>query len=481
MPLGHAKPVFNRGWALAMSVSVFSVVSEGKAADETALPQLTWPCCSLQGLTWAERQQRRSRAIAALDLSPDSSIPAWEEAAQMAARFLGVPIAVVTLADSQTEYVRAACGLSCLGVGNPLSQQRQLPLLEGFGVYVLDSEQALLVTDTLASPGLAQSDLVITYGIRAYAGVPLMTGQGICVGTLAVIDVRPRPFTAQELGFLAMAARWGMSEYERQQATCLAPAPQIPLESLVDRVRLNLISQLTQELRSPLTTVLGMTTMLSREIYGPLTPKQLEYTDIVHRSSQTLMALVEELIDLNPLETERSELVPTTVDIEALSQQVLATLTPVAEASAQTLSLSVEPGENQWILDQRVVKQILYHLAFSIMQVAGDNGTLRIHACRRGKALALALWLSNPWLGEGLPQEVVAVLQASTVPRQTPRSLLGILLGQHLVQRHGGQMTVQGSGDSDCRLLVLLPGLEAATARAESSHPQAEIEATCQR
>ncbi|MEA5452288.1 GAF domain-containing sensor histidine kinase [Leptolyngbya sp. CCNP1308] len=464
-----------------MSVSVFPVGPEGKAADETTLPQLTWPCCSLQGLTWVERQQRRNRAIAALDLSPDSSIPAWEEAAQMAARFLGVPIAVVTLADSQTEYVRAAFGLSCLGVGNPLSQQRQIPLQEGFGVYILDSEQALQVTDTLDSPSLAQSDLVITYGIRAYAGVPLMTGQGICVGTLAAIDVQPRPFTAQDLGFLAMAARWGMSEYERQQATCMAPAPQIPLESLVDRVRLNLISQLTQELRSPLTTVLGMTTMLSREIYGPLTPKQREYTDIVHRSSQTLMALVEELIDLNPLETERSELVPTAVDIEALGQQVLATLTPVAEASAQTLSLSVEPGENHWILDQRVVKQILYHLAFSIMQVAGDNGTLRVHACRRGKTLALALWLSNPWLGEGLPQEVVTLLQASTVPRQTPRSLLGILLGQHLVRRHGGQMTVQGSIDSDCRLLVILPGLEAATARAESSHPQVEIEATCHR
>lgn len=463
-----------------MSVSVFPVVPEGKAADEAAIPQLAWPCCSLQGLTWAERQQRRSQAIAALDLSPHSSIPAWEEAAQMAARFLGVPIAVVTLIDSQTESVPAAFGLSSLGVGNPLSQQRQLPLVEGFGVYILDSEQPFLVADTLASPALAQSNLVITYGIRAYGGVPLTTSQGICVGTLAVMDVQPRQFTAQELGFLAMAARWGMSEYERQRAICLAPAPQASLESMVDRVRLNLISQLTQDLRSPLTTVLGMTTMLSREIYGPLTPKQREYTDIVHRSSQTLMALVEELIDLNPLEVERSDLVATTVDIEALGQQVLATLAPVAEASAQTLCLSVEPGENHWILDQRVVKQILYHLVFSIMQVAGDNGTLRIHACRRGKALALTLWLSNPWLGEGLPQEVVAALQYSTEPCQPPCALLGILLGQHLVQRHGGQMTLQGSADHDCRLLVLLPGLDAATARLESSHHQAEIEAACQ-
>ncbi|MBW4460794.1 MAG: GAF domain-containing sensor histidine kinase [Nodosilinea sp. WJT8-NPBG4] len=463
-----------------MSVSVFPVVPEGKAANEAAIPPQIWPCCSLQGLSWAERQQRRSQAIATLELSSPSSIPAWEEAVQMAARFLGVPIAVITLADSQTEYVRAAYGLSSLGVGNPLSQQRQLPLVDGFGVYILDSEQPLLVSDTLENPVLAQSNLVMTYGVRAYGGVPLMTGQGTCIGTLAVMDVQPRAFTAQELGFLAMAARWGMSEYECHRATCLIPAPQAPLESLVDRVRLSLISQLTQDLRSPLTTVLGMTTMLSREIYGPLTPKQREYTDIVHRSSQIVMALVEELIDLNPLETERFDLVPTAVDIEALGQQVLATLAPLAEVSAQTLSLSVEPGENHWILDQRVVKQILYHLVFSIMQVAGENGALRIHVCRRGKTLALALWLSNPWLGEGLPQEVVTVLQASPVPRQPPRSLLGILLGQHLVQRHGGQLVIQGSGDSDCRLMVLLPGLETTKAQSELGYPAA-TEAAYQR
>lgn len=462
-----------------MSVSVFSVVPEGNVANEAAMPPQTWPCCSLQGLSWAERQQRRSQAIAALDLSSSSNIPAWEEAVQMAARFLGVPIAVVTLADSQTEYVRAAYGLSSLGVGNPLSQQRQIPLTEGLGAYLLDSEQPLAVTDTLENPVLTQSNLVMTYGVRAYGGVPLMTSQGICIGTLAVMDMQPRSFTAQELGFLAMAARWGMSEYECHRATCLS-TPQMPLAALVGQVRLNLISQLTQELRSPLTTVLGMTTMLSREIYGPLTPKQREYTDIVHRSSQTLMALVEELIDLNPLEAERADLVPTTIDIEALGQQVLATLAPLADASAQTLNLSVEPGANHWILDQRVVKQILYHLVFSIMQVAGDNGNLRIHACRRGNTLALALWLSNPWLGEGLPQEVVTVLQASPVPRQPPHSLLGLLLGQHLVQRHGGQLTIQGNGDSDCRLMVLLPGLEGTKARLELGHPS-EIEATCQR
>lgn len=469
-----------------MGVSVFPVLAEGEAAK----PSLRSPCCPLQGLPWRERQQRRSQAIATLGVGGQSSIPAWEEAAQLAARFVGVPMVVVTVADHHTEYFQAAYGLSSLGVGNPLSQQRQIPLDSGLGLYVLDSEQPLVLTDTAENVVVSQSILVSTYGIRAYCGVPLVTSQGICLGTLAALDVQPRAFTEQDLAFLAMAARWGMSEYERQatphsdlQALTDARSAQVSrdIETLADTVRLTLISKLTQDLRSPLTTVLGMATMLSREIYGPLTPKQREYTDIVHRSSQVLMALVDEILELGPVEVSRPDLVPTPVDIEMLGQQVLTTLTPLAEASAQTLTLTVEPHENHWILDQRTVKQILYHLVFSIMQVAGDNSTLRVHACRRGQALSLGIWLSNPWLGEGLPTEVLEVfhcLRTGANPSAIPKPLLGLLLGQHLIQRHGGQLQVKGNADSGCRLVVSLPVIDAATARAELGHGHSVAESS---
>ncbi len=475
-----------------MSVSVFSVLSEGESASVvgTAAPLVQplpqeqeqgSPCCPLQGLPWADRQQRHSQIVAALGLSEPGSVPAWEEAAQLAAQFLHMPVAVVTLAEGHTEYIRAAYGLSSLGLGNPLSQQRQLPLDRGLSLYILDSEQPLTLADAADHPTTAQSEWVETYGIRAYCGVPLTTSQGICIGTLAVMDRQPRGFTEQELAFLAMAARWGMSEYERQWAIAAEARPGSTAaaaaspDGLMNAVRLNLVSQLTQDLRSPLTTVLGMASMLSREIYGPLTQKQREYTDIVCQSSKTLMALVDEITDLGLTQTGYPDLVPTSVDIGALGQQVITTLTPLAEKSAQTVTFTLEPDENHWILDQRTVKQILYHLTFSIMQVAGDHSNLCIHACRRGQAFSLMLWLANPWLGEGLPAQVIdlfhpPVSMAERLPRltsseqkpgPTPQAMPGLLLSQHLALRHGGEIRVQESADSGCRLIVLLPVLDA--------------------
>ena len=107
------------------------------------------------------------------------------------------------------------------------------------------------------------------------------------------------------------------------------------------------------------------------------------------------------------------------VDVEMLGQQVVSTLNQLASQRTQTLAVSIEPGERVWVLDRSLVKQILYHTVFSVMQLAGENSTIRVHVSRKGQALHLAVWLSNPWLGDGLPQSVV-----QTVSGHDPKTYL---------------------------------------------------------
>jgi signal transduction histidine kinase len=328
--------------------------------------------------------------------------------------------------------------------------------------------------------------LVTTYGIAACCVVPLVTAQQQCIGTLAVVDVQPRSFSQRDVSFLAMAARWGMAEYERTlgAAATLGYTSSLGLEarSPTDTIRLGLISQLVQDLRSPLTAVLGMADMLSREIYGPLTKKQREYTDIVRRSSQTLMAQVAEILELGAACSEPGELVPTAVDITGLGEQVVATLTPMADKLAHTLTLTSEPGEHLWILDQRTVKQIFYHSLHSLIETASENSTIRLHTARKGSNLALTLWVSNPWMGDGLPPAVLRLVQAlsagqylpnsqetsmastplqpTTQPIPSFRNGLGLVLSQSLARHHGGQMQLHGNAATGHRLVIGLPALK---------------------
>ena len=451
-----------------------------------------WPCCRRRQSDQANAEIVRLAAIARLDLGANRHVPAFEEAAQMAARFLTAPVSWVSVATADQEWLQGAYGLYSLGLANSLASQRQLPLEAGLSSYVIHSEQPLVLSDMGQFPTLAQLPLMADYGLAAYCGVPLITSEYECIGVLAVLDRHPRQFSQRDIAFLAMAARWGMAEYERSRSPLvpnlvpksLPPTPEgeIPdpvispsISTAMADVRLNLLAQLVEDLRSPLTAVLGMTSVLSQEVYGPLTVKQREYTEIAWRSSQAMMAQVDEILDLGLVNADIGTLVPALVDIERVVQQVITMLSPLAEKLSLSVKLSIEPEQNLWILDQQLVKQVLYYTLFSIMHIAGENSTLRIHTSRKQDTLAMALWLANPWTGDGLPPSLVSFCHSLETPSQTDispglhldidqnnnqKNWLGLQLGVYLVRHHGGQIRLYGNDDSGHRLGIQLPCLK---------------------
>lgn len=461
-----------------------SLISPAHGHSHPDIAGQPWPDYGPLAAASVDPAQSRLDTIAALGLDDNRSIPAFEEAIQLVHEHLGIAVGWVSVVSGPTEQLKATYGLSSLGLGNILAENRQLPLAHSPSRYVLESQRPWALPDITQQPDLDEGGLMGAYGLVAYCAVPLMTSQHQCIGVLAVVERQPRVFSAQDISFLAMAARWGMGEYERQRATVSQTAQAHAMrgeQSAVDAVRLHLIGQLVQDLRNPLTAVLGMTSMLSREIYGPLTEKQREYVDIVRNSSQTLMNQVDEILDLGLISPETMELVAAPIDIQRLGNQVLDTLAPLAETLSQTLDLTVEPNQGLWILDQHTVKQILYHAVFSLMHMASNNSILRLHASRKGQSLALALWVSNPWLGEGLPNSMISLCQAleqdggsqrleADLHRQellghglTPSALskhwLGLLLCHGLAQHHGGHIRLQGNDDAGYRMVITLPAL----------------------
>ncbi|NJN01165.1 MAG: GAF domain-containing sensor histidine kinase [Leptolyngbyaceae cyanobacterium SL_1_1] len=449
-------------------------------------------------------EKQRLRAVQELELLSDESIPVFDEATQTAARILAAPICVFSISDRSFQFFKSAAGLSQLGLMNELAASRRLPRQEALCSQVVDSAKILIVEDTAHHPEFAQSRLIKHYGIRAYLGVPLVVSSGECIGSLAVMDLVPRQFTAQDIAFLELNARWSISEFERDrlfqsvsQASSLnsRPKAETSLQSTINAVRIELIGQLTQELRNPLTSIMGMASMLSRKIYGPLTEKQKEYADIIRDSSQTVLNLMDEIIGLGTFQEDYRQLNLAPADVEMLAQQAVSSLDPLAQQQAQSISLTTEPGSRIWILDKSKIKQLIYHLIYSVIQLSSEGGTVRIHISRKGDRLNLAVWFSHPWLGEGLSQSVLSLDQllaiSSDSSLESGRSLLvhssydlsleanaqmltadtetaksdisreglGLLLSRQLTEMHGGTLALQGSIESGYRYVVSLPQL----------------------
>lgn len=493
--------------------------------------------CRLDQMPGSDYAQKRLQTLLELGLLEPESIPIFDEATQTAAHVLDAPICILGLLDRDRLRIKSAVGLSRIGLMNELAASRQLPRQESFCTHVVDSQQVLMIPDATAEPAFANSVLVQRYGIRSYLGVPLLASNQQCLGTLAILGLVSHSFTSKEAEMLQLIARWSISEFERNRiltqtqvaqvphlssstssstsstslsASSLAPTGLTastensiaPASNSLASVKVRLLSQMTQELCTPLTSVLGMAKVLSQGIYGSLTEKQKEYIEIIHHSGQYLSALINEVMELGALD-DRSGLSLMPIDIEMLCQQAIATLNQAAQRHNQQIQLTVEPGPRIWLLDKDKVRQMLYHLVFSIIQTSSPESIIRLHVSRRQNHLNMTIWTSHPWLGEGLPHVEVTATQIlsqfktanvttahttswsdrevrsgwedgelgiqtaiETKPSHTvtdsgaianTRQSLGITLSRQLAELHGGSIAVQGSSAEGYRYVIKLP------------------------
>ncbi|MEM1367760.1 MAG: GAF domain-containing sensor histidine kinase [Cyanobacteria bacterium P01_H01_bin.15] len=491
----------------------------GNPAMENFVPEPLY--CRLDGLTAATRTQRRLQTLQQLQLLDTEAVPILDEATQTAARFLNMPICYLGLIVNDEILLKSALGLSRLGFMNTLASQRKYPKDDSLCTHVIDSQQPLVVEDTWQSRVFERTPMVQQYDIRAYVGIPLLSSEQECLGTLSLFDRQPRVFSSKDIEFLVLVARWCLREYERDllletQSTSpssahhqtahhdpidYVPATE-PEVTITREIKLRLLEQLSQKLKTPLTSIIGMASVLNREVYGTLAPKQKEYLGVIHNSGQHMLSLVEEIVNLN-IFSETEDLTYSPTDLEMLCQQAINSLFEVAKERQQTLRLSIEPGERIWWVDKVKVRQSLYYLLSSILSASEAGGEVRIHVSRRPQSLNIAIWVSHPWLGDGLnqanpepgsvpyvlstclarplsgtgqfsngnssgqnqvlePTLLAAAIEAADqrqdkTAEKYARELLGLLLCCHLIESHRGKIIVQGTVKSGYRYVMMLP------------------------
>jgi GAF domain-containing protein len=113
------------------------------------------------------------------------------------ARILHAPIALITLIDAERQYFKAGVGLP-----EPWASSRETPLEYSICQYAVAMGAPLVICDAGVEHWLDDNPAVSQLGVRAYAGVPLITPEGYAIGTLCVVDVVPRSWLDEDLANL---------------------------------------------------------------------------------------------------------------------------------------------------------------------------------------------------------------------------------------------------------------------------------------
>jgi PAS domain S-box-containing protein len=148
----------------------------------------------------------------------------FDDIAELAREIRGTPIAVVNLIADGRQWFKAEVGL---GV-------RETPLDISFCGHALHEDEFMLVPDATEDPRFERNPLVTGEpGLRFYAGALLKTGEGVPIGTLCVLDVRPRTLTEQQIRALKRLARQVMSQMDQRRTEAALRESERRLATLV--------------------------------------------------------------------------------------------------------------------------------------------------------------------------------------------------------------------------------------------------------
>ncbi|MDO1560447.1 PAS domain-containing protein [Brevundimonas sp. 2R-24] len=156
-----------------------------------------------------------------LDTEPEAAL---DDLTKLAARLCSAPRALVSLVDEDRQWFKARVGV----------EARETPREISFCRHAILSDETMVVPDAAKDPRFADNPLVTgDFGLRFYAGAPLVTPEGQRLGTLCVIDTQPRPtgLTPQQASDLELLARQVMDHLQLRRMALDREADARRLES----------------------------------------------------------------------------------------------------------------------------------------------------------------------------------------------------------------------------------------------------------
>ncbi|MDE1166190.1 MAG: sensor domain-containing diguanylate cyclase [Pseudomonas sp.] len=155
------------------------------------------------------------RSLNILDTPPEER---FDRLTRLARRLFGVPIALVSLVDANRQWFKSCAGLDASETSRDIS----------FCGHAIHSDQILMIPDAESDERFHDNPLVTgAPHIRFYAGCPLRVGNGAKIGTLCLIDVKPRMLDAEERELLRDLASMAEQEIEALQLATIDELTQV--------------------------------------------------------------------------------------------------------------------------------------------------------------------------------------------------------------------------------------------------------------
>lgn len=251
------------------------------------------------------------------------------------------------------------------------------------------------------------------------------------------------------------------------------------------RLKSEFLANFSHEIRTPLNGILGYCDLVLREEGQRLTPHGRRDLNVIKQNARTLLALINDILDLSKIEAGRVEIVHETVDIDALLTECTSTVREFLRGKDVELKTVVEAGAQNAFTDSLKLKQVLLNLCSNAAKFT-DSGEIVVTAQASDKTLIITVEDT----GSGIPADQLPHIfdkfrQVDGTPsRKVGGTGLGLAIVREVTLVLGGTVSVKSTLGRGTTFVVRLPDAAGRGAqekqalivtRAESERPDAEV------
>ncbi|MFZ5692620.1 MAG: ATP-binding protein [Pseudomonadota bacterium] len=225
-----------------------------------------------------------------------------------------------------------------------------------------------------------------------------------------------------------------------------------------DKIKIDFLHHVSYELRSPLTNIIGFAHFLSDPATGPLTDRQSEYLGYITVSTNALLALINDILDLATIDAGAMTLNLGPVDIRKTMEAAAEGVRDRLINQHISLEIESDPADiGTFSADERRVRQVLYNLLSNAVGFSPERGTIRLRAERRAGAIVFSVTDQGPGIPPEMADRIFERFESHPQGSQHRGAGLGLAIVRSFVQLHGGSVDIDSKVGQGTTVICTFP------------------------
>ena len=383
-----------------------------------------------------------------LDTPPEA---AFDRITRIVAKTIGVEIALVSLVDEARQWFKSRYGVDA----------EETPRDWAFCAHAILGDETFVVEDASKDARFKDNPLVTDApSIRFYAGAPLTTHDGFKLGTLCAIDSKPQSLSDDHQQLLEDLAHLVIDEMELRIALAGA-LNQAAEEQRLRTAHDDFLNTVSHELRTPLTSINGTLGLIDGGIAGELPEDVRNLITIASRNTKTLLTLINDLLDIQKLDSGAISFDFGVVDPKLLVTETAENMQSYAEGSTVEIHCEAGGAVPAIVGDHDRLRQALTNIVSNAVKFSPEGGTVTMNVTKAGNRVRIEVHDDGP----GIPKTFQSRLfdRFSQAAPRTPDeakikgSGLGLAITKAIVEAHQGQITFETGPKKGTTFQIALP------------------------